>query len=192
MSSVNKVIIIGSVGKDAEVRYMPDGSGVANLNVATNTSWKDKNTGERREDTEWHRVVVYGKSAEFAGSYIKKGRTVYVEGRLKTRKWQDQSGADRYTTEIVADRIELIGGTGGGQQANSDQSGSQEGDDSGNQRNSSPAKNTSNGASKPASSAPRAQAPASSSIKESMREPAMAGSALTDDIPFRRIYHWEV
>jgi single-strand DNA-binding protein len=116
MASVNKVILIGNLGKDPEVRYMPNGDAVANLSLATTSSWKDKNSGERKEETEWHRVVIYGRLAEIAGEYCKKGRPVYVEGRLKTRKWQDQSGQDKYTTEIVADAMQLLGGrdSGGG------------------------------------------------------------------------------
>jgi single-strand DNA-binding protein len=116
MASVNKVILIGNLGKDPEVRYMPNGDAVANLSLATTSSWKDKNSGERKEETEWHRVVIYGRLAEIAGEYCKKGRPVYIEGRLKTRKWQDQSGQDKYTTEIVADAMQLLGGrdSGGG------------------------------------------------------------------------------
>lgn len=110
MASVNKVILVGNLGKDPEVRYMPDGGAVANISLATSSSWKDKNTGEKREETEWHRVVMYGRLAEIAGEYCKKGRSVYIEGKLKTRKWQDQSGVDKYTTEIIADQIQLLGG----------------------------------------------------------------------------------
>jgi single-strand DNA-binding protein len=105
---INKVILVGNLGQDPEVRYMPNGNAVANLSLATSESWKDKQTGETRERTEWHRVVVFGKLAEIAGGYIKKGTQVYIEGQLQTRKWQDQSGNDRYTTEVV---INPIGGT---------------------------------------------------------------------------------
>ena len=101
MASVNKVILVGNLGKDPDVRYLPDGGAVVNLALATSSSWKDKNTGEKREETEWHRVVIYGRLAEIAGEYCKKGRSVYIEGRLKTRKWQDQSGQDKYSTEVV-------------------------------------------------------------------------------------------
>lgn len=114
MASVNKVILVGNLGKDPEVRYMPDGGAVANISLATSSSWKDKNTGEKREETEWHRVVMYGRLAEIAGEYCKKGRSVYIEGKLKTRKWQDQSGVDKYTTEIIADQMQLLGGRDGG------------------------------------------------------------------------------
>ena len=105
---INKVILVGHLGQDPEVRYMPNGNAVANFSVATSESWKDKQTGETRDRTEWHRVVVFGKLAEIAGEYIKKGTQVYLEGQLQTRKWQDQSGQDRYTTEVV---INPIGGT---------------------------------------------------------------------------------
>ena len=105
---INKVILVGNLGQDPEVRYMPNGSAVANFSVATSESWKDKQTGENRDRTEWHRVVVFGKLAEIAGEYIKKGTQVYLEGQLQTRKWQDQTGNDRYTTEVV---INPIGGT---------------------------------------------------------------------------------
>jgi single-strand DNA-binding protein len=123
MASVNKVILVGNLGKDPEVRYLTDGASVANLTLATSSSWKDKATGEKREETEWHRVVLYGRQAEIAGEYCKKGRPVYIEGRLRTRKWQDQSGADRYTTEIVADALQLLGSRDGGGQGGSGQSG---------------------------------------------------------------------
>ncbi|WP_294610088.1 single-stranded DNA-binding protein [uncultured Gilliamella sp.] len=105
---INKVILVGNLGQDPEVRYMPNGNAVANFSIATSESWKDKQTGENRDRTEWHRVVVFGKLAEIAGEYIKKGTQVYLEGQLQTRKWQDQSGQDRYTTEVV---INPIGGT---------------------------------------------------------------------------------
>lgn len=105
---INKVILVGNLGQDPEVRYMPNGNAVANFSVATSESWKDKQTGENRDKTEWHRIVVFGKLAEITGEYIKKGTLVYIEGQLQTRKWQDQSGQDRYTTEVV---INPIGGT---------------------------------------------------------------------------------
>lgn len=114
MASVNKVILVGNLGKDPDVRYLPDGGAVVNLALATSSNWKDKNTGEKREETEWHRVVIYGRLAEIAGEYCKKGRPVYIEGRLKTRKWQDQSGVDKYTTEIIADQMQLLGSRDGG------------------------------------------------------------------------------
>ena len=98
---INKVILIGNLGQNPELRYLPNGSAVANLNIATSDTWKDKQTGEQKERTEWHRVVIFGKLAEIAGQYLKKGSQVYIEGSLQTRKWQDQSGQDRYTTEVV-------------------------------------------------------------------------------------------
>jgi len=115
MASVNKVIIVGNLGRDPEVRYSPDGAAICNVSIATTSQWKDKNSGEKREETEWHRVVFYNRLAEIAGEYLKKGRSVYVEGRLKTRKWQDKdTNADRYSTEIVADQMQMLGGREGG------------------------------------------------------------------------------
>ena len=110
MAGINKVIIVGNLGNDPEVRTMPNGDAVANISVATSESWTDKNTGERREVTEWHRIVLYRRLAEIAGQYLRKGSQVYVEGRLKTRKWQDQNGQDRYTTEIQGDNLQMLGG----------------------------------------------------------------------------------
>ena len=117
MASVNKVILIGNLGRDPETRFMPDGGAVTNVSIATTETWKDKN-GEKQEKTEWHRVAFFGKLAEIAGEYLKKGSQVYVEGRLQTRKWQDKDGQDKYTTEIVADRMQMLGsrqGMGGGE-----------------------------------------------------------------------------
>jgi single-strand DNA-binding protein len=111
---VNKVILIGNLGQDPEVRYMPNGNAVANVTLATSESWKDKNTGETQERTEWHRVVFFRRLAEVVGEYCKKGSKIYVEGRLQTRKWQDQNGQDRYTTEIVGDQMQMLDGRGGG------------------------------------------------------------------------------
>ncbi|HEY2629198.1 MAG TPA: single-stranded DNA-binding protein [Usitatibacter sp.] len=116
MASVNKVIIVGNLGRDPETRYMPDGGAITNISVATTDKWKDKN-GEMQEKTEWHRVAFFGKLAEIAGEYLKKGSQVYVEGRLQTRKWQDKDGVDKYTTEIVANQMQMLGsrqGMGGG------------------------------------------------------------------------------
>jgi len=114
MASINKVILIGNLGRDPEVRYTPSGAAVCNLRLATTRNWKSRDTGERQEETEWHSVVLYDRQAEVAGEYLKKGRPVYIEGRLKTRKWQDKDGNDRYTTEIVADTMQLLGGREGG------------------------------------------------------------------------------
>ena len=110
---VNKVILVGNLGKDPEVRYMPSGNAVANVTLATTESWKDKQTGEKQERTEWHTVVFYSRLAEIAGEYLKKGSQVYVEGSLRTRKWQDKNGNDRYTTEVIANDMQMLGGRGG-------------------------------------------------------------------------------
>jgi len=116
MASVNKVIILGNLGRDPETRYTTGGDAVTNLNIATSEQWKDK-SGEKQERTEWHRVVLFGRQAEIAGEYLKKGRSVYIEGRLQTRKYTDKDGVEKYSTEIVADRMQLIGGAreGGGE-----------------------------------------------------------------------------
>jgi len=114
MASVNKVILIGNLGKDPEVRYMPSGSAICNVTIATSRQWKDKTSGERQEETEWHRVVFFDRMAEIAGEYLKKGRPVYVEGRLRTRKWTDKDGVEKYTTEITATDMQLLGGREGG------------------------------------------------------------------------------
>lgn len=110
MASVNKVILVGNLGADPETRYAPSGDAICNIRIATTDSWRDKTSGEKREATEWHRVVFFGKLAEIAGQYLKKGRSVYVEGRLQTRKWQDKEGRDQYTTEIRADQMQMLGG----------------------------------------------------------------------------------
>lgn len=113
MASVNKVILVGNLGRDPEVRYMPNGEAVCNFSIATTDTWKDK-SGARQERTEWHNIVMYRKLAEIAGEYLKKGRPVYIEGRLQTRKWQTKEGQDRYTTEIVADQMQMLGTREGG------------------------------------------------------------------------------
>jgi single-strand DNA-binding protein len=163
MASVNKVILIGNLGRDPEVRYTPSGAAVCNLRLATTRNWKNRDSGERQEETEWHSVVLYDRQAEVAGEYLKKGRPVYIEGRLKTRKWQDKDGNDRYTTEIVADSMQLLGGREGG------------GGDEGYSRDSRDSEG--GGGSRPAP-APRAPAP----------RPAPKSSAgideMDDDIPF--------
>ncbi|PSJ40122.1 single-stranded DNA-binding protein [Zobellella taiwanensis] len=135
---INKVILIGHLGQDPEVRYMPNGNAVANITLATSETWRDKQSGEQKERTEWHRVVFFGKLAEIAGEYLRKGSQVYVEGRLQTRKWQDQGGQDRYTTEVVVDMggtMQMLGGRpqgsgapqGGGQGNWGQQSGGNQG-----------------------------------------------------------------
>ena len=113
MASVNKVILVGNLGRDPEVRFMPNGEAVCNFSIATTDSWKDK-AGAKQERTEWHNIVMYRKLAEIAGEYLKKGRPVYVEGRLQTRKWQTKEGQDRYTTEIIADQMQMLGARDGG------------------------------------------------------------------------------
>ncbi len=118
MASVNKVILVGHLGKDPETRYMPNGDAITNATLATSESWKDKQTGEKKEQTEWHRLVFYRKLAEIAGQYLRKGSLIYIEGSLKTRKWQDKDGQDRYTTEITVNEMTMLGGrgdAGGGQ-----------------------------------------------------------------------------
>lgn len=161
MASVNKVIIVGNLGRDPEVRYTPSGSAVCNVSIATTRNWKSKDTGERQEETEWHRVVFYDRLAEIAGEYLKKGRSVYVEGRLKTRKWQDKDGKDVYTTEIIAQEMQMLGGRDGGG-ASDDR-----GDDYGGSQRSAPA-------ARPAANRPAPTKPASSTGFDNM----------DDDIPF--------
>ena len=108
MASVNKVILVGNLGRDPETRYMPDGGAITNISIATTSTWKDK-SGEKQEATEWHRVAFFGKLAEIAGEYLKKGSQVYVEGKLKTRKWQDKDGQEKYMTEVIADEMKMLG-----------------------------------------------------------------------------------
>jgi single-strand DNA-binding protein len=113
MASVNKVILVGNLGRDPETRYLPSGEAVTNISVATTDTWKDKTSGEKKEQTEWHRVAFFGRLAEIAGEYLKKGSQVYIEGQLRTRKWQDKEGKDRYTTEIRADSMQMLGSRAG-------------------------------------------------------------------------------
>jgi single-strand DNA-binding protein len=113
MASVNKVILVGNLGRDPETRYSPDGAAICNVSIATTSQWKDKASGERKEETEWHRVTFYGRLAEIAGEYLKKGRSVYVEGRLKTRKYKDKEGIEKYATDIIADQMQMLGGREG-------------------------------------------------------------------------------
>lgn len=152
---VNKVILIGNMGKDPEIRYTAGGAAIANVTIATSESWKDKNTGEQVEKTEWHRVVFFNRLAEIVGEYLKKGSKIYVEGRLQTRKWQDQQGQDRYTTEIVANEMQMLDSRGGSASFNQEQDAGQY------------------------NQAPASQSPASQSA------PAMAPAGdFDDDIPF--------
>jgi single-strand DNA-binding protein len=162
MASVNKVIIVGNLGRDPETRYMPNGEAVTNIAVATTESWKDKNTGDKKEMTEWHRITFYRRLAEVAGQYLKKGSSVYVEGRLQTRKWTDKDGVERYTTEIIADTMQMLGGRpGAGGSATMD-------DDYG---SSAPAPRQSSGSSGGGAARPAAR-------------PAANFSDMDDDIPF--------
>ena len=168
MASVNKVIIIGNLGKDPEVRYMPSGSAICNITVATTRQWKNKDSGEKMEETEWHRVSFFDRQAEIAGEYLKKGSSVYVEGRLKTRKWTDKEGVERYTTEIVSDVMQLLGSRqGGGAPSGGD-------DDGGYTERSAPAPRAS--AARPASAAP-ASRPAPKAASTGFDN-------MDDDIPF--------
>ena len=167
MASINKVILIGNLGRDPEVRYTPSGAAVCNISLATTRNWKDKNSGDKVEETEWHRVVFYDRLAEIAGEYLKKGRPVYVEGRLKTRKWQDKDGKDNYTTEIVAEQMQLLGGREGGGGYGG---GAQGGDDF---SQDAPAP------SRPAARPAAPQRPAASAAK-----PATGFDDMDDDIPF--------
>ncbi len=166
MASVNKVIIVGNLGRDPETRYMPNGEAVTNIAVATTESWKDKNSGEKKELTEWHRITFYRKLAEIAGQYLKKGSQIYVEGRLQTRKWTDKEGAERYTTEIIADTMQMLGsrqGMGGGGSAPMDD---EYGSAPAPRQNAGSGNSSSGGASRPAS------------------KPAPNFSDMDDDIPF--------
>jgi single-strand DNA-binding protein len=171
MASINKVIVIGNLGRDPEVRYTPSGAAVCNVSVATTRNWKDKTSGDKVEETEWHRVVFYDRLAEIAGEYLKKGRSVYVEGRLKTRKWADKDGKDNYTTEIVAEQMQLLGGREGGGGGGYGGGQAQGGDDGFNQAQE-PAARPSRPAARPAP----APAPAAKS--------STGFDDMDDDIPF--------
>lgn len=177
MASVNKVIILGNLGRDPEVRYTPNGAAVCNVTIATSRNWKDKNSGDKVEETEWHRVVFYDRLAEIAGEYLKKGRPVFVEGRLKTRKWQDKDGKDNYTTEIVAEQMQLLGGReggpgGGGGGSYGGEEGGGGGGGGGFSRESAPAA--------PRAAAPQRQAPAPKPAPKS----SSGFDDMDDDIPF--------
>ena len=124
---INKVILIGHLGEDPSVKYMPSGSAVANVSIATTEEWKDKTSGQKQSKTEWHRVVFYARLAEIVGEYLRKGSQVYVEGRLQTRKWQDKSGADRYTTEIIASEMQMLGGKSDGGRSDASDAGTSTG-----------------------------------------------------------------
>ncbi|MGO0789979.1 single-stranded DNA-binding protein [Herbaspirillum seropedicae] len=173
MASVNKVIIVGNLGRDPETRYMPNGEAVTNIAVATTESWKDKNTGEKKELTEWHRITFYRKLAEIAGQYLKKGSQIYVEGRLQTRKWQDKEGVERYTTEIIADTMQMLGSRQGGGGGSMDEGGY--GGGGGGSYGGGAPRQSAGGGGGGGSSAPRQQ-PA--------QRPAPNFSDMDDDIPF--------
>ena len=167
MASINKVILIGNLGKDPETRYTADGAAITNITLATTDTWKDKATGEKKEATEWHRVAFFGRLAEIAGQYLKKGRPVYIEGRIRTRKWQDKEGVDRYTTEIIADQMQMLGSREGMGTPGPDDDG---GSGGGNAR-------AASGAGGGGAGAPRAAvAPA--------KKPAGGFDDMDDDIPF--------
>ena len=156
MASVNKVILLGNLGKDPETRYTTGGEAVTNLNIATSETWKDK-SGEKQEKTEWHRVVLFGRQAEIAGEYLKKGRSVYIEGRLQTRKYTDKDGVEKYSTEVVGDRMQLIGGAregggGGGSGGDADFSAPTGGSGGGRRDSGAPSSGSGGGGSKPAGS----------------------------------------
>jgi len=171
MASINKVILIGNLGRDPEVRYTPSGAAVCNLTLATSRSWKDKVSGDKVEETEWHRVVFYDRLAEIAGEYLKKGRSIYVEGRLKTRKWQDKEGVEKYTTEIVAEEMKMLGGReglGGGDESGAARGSSREGAEGGERT------------ARPASQRPAAGKPAATTAAKS----STGFDDMDDDIPF--------
>jgi len=174
MASINKVILIGNLGRDPEVRYTPSGSAICNAAIATSRNWKDKNSGEKVEETEWHRVVFYDRLAEIAGEYLKKGRSVYVEGRLKTRKWTDKDGVEKYTTEVIADNMQMLGGREGGGG----------GDEGGGGRYSRNSGGDSGGESQERSERP-ARAPASRPAPAPAAQKSSTGfDDMDDDIPF--------
>jgi single-strand DNA-binding protein len=157
MASINKVILIGNLGRDPETRYSADGAAITNVSVATTSQWKDKGTGEKREETEWHRVAFFGRLAEVAAEYLRKGSQVYIEGKLRTRKWQDKENQERYTTEVIADVMQMLGSRQG--------MGAPSADD---------------GGSAPRASAPRPSAPRSAPPKE----PAGNIADMDEDVPF--------
>ena len=163
MASVNKVIIVGNLGRDPEIRYMPSGDAIANIAVATSYKSKDKNTGEQKEHTEWHRISFFGRLAEIVGQYLKKGSSVYVEGRLQTRKYTDKDGVEKYATDIVAETMQMLGGRQGGDSGGQDDGGDDSAQDS--------------------RQAPRQAPPAAPAARPAPR-PAPNFSDMDDDIPF--------
>ncbi|MHB9022455.1 MAG: single-stranded DNA-binding protein [Halothiobacillus sp.] len=182
---INKVIVLGNLGKDPEVRYMPSGGQVTNITVATSETWKDKDTGEQKEATEWHRIVFFNRLAEIAGQYLKKGSQVYIEGALKTRKWQDQSGQDRYTTEIVASEMQMLGGKPGGQGGGVGGGNESMGGDDDGYSSAPPARSGGNRATAPARPAPGNRDSYGTPPAPPSRTPAKAEqNFVDDDIPF--------
>jgi single-strand DNA-binding protein len=175
MASVNKVILVGNLGRDPESRTLPNGEAVTNIAIATTESWKDKTSGERRELTEWHRVTFYRKLAEIADQYLRKGSQVYIEGRLQTRKWTDKEGVERYTTEIIADNMQMLGGRGHSEH----QDGSGDAHDT--QRNAGASSVQSH---TPAASSAQVKRPATVQSNRSVSRPADHFQDLDDDIPF--------
>ncbi|PCE25738.1 single-stranded DNA-binding protein [Paraburkholderia acidicola] len=178
MASVNKVILVGNLGADPEVRYLPSGDAVANIRLATTDRYKEKASGEMKEATEWHRVSFFGRLAEIVSEYLKKGSSVYIEGRIRTRKWQAQDGTDRYSTEIVADQMQMLGGRGGAAGA---------GDDGGASYSRGEPSERSSGGGRPASSGGGAARSGGGGGGGSSRPSAPAGGGfdeMDDDIPF--------
>ncbi|MGT0193774.1 single-stranded DNA-binding protein [Burkholderia pyrrocinia] len=184
MASVNKVIIVGNLGADPEVRYLPSGDAVANARVATTDRYKDKASGDYKEMTEWHRISFFGRLAEIVSEYLKKGSSIYVEGRIRTRKWQGQDGQDRYSTEIVADQMQMLGGRNGGGRSDGGGNGGDNGFEQGARRH----------ASAPASQQPSGQPPANTAARPQRSAPPPAETQsygggggfdeMDDDIPF--------
>lgn len=180
---VNKVIVVGNLGKDPEVSYMPNGNAVANITVATSETWKDKQTGENKEVTEWHRVVFYRKLAEIVGEYLRKGSKIYIEGRLQTRKWQDQNGQDRYTTEIVANEMQMLDARGqGGAPAQSGQGGGF--NQGGGQQSGGQQGGYNQGGQQPAAQKPAPQAPQQTPQPQPAPQAPNMDDGWDDDIPF--------
>jgi len=170
MASVNKVILVGNLGADPETRYLPSGDAVSNIRLATTDRYKEKGSGEMKELTEWHRVAFFGRLAEIAGEYLKKGSSVYIEGRIRTRKWTDQAGQEKYSTEIVADQMQMLGGRGGAMSGGGDEGGYQQREPAAER----PARVASGGGGRaPAAPASRPSAPAGGGFDE-----------MDDDIPF--------
>ena len=165
MASVNKVILVGNLGRDPEIRYLPNGDAVANFSIATTDKWKDKTSGEMKEATEWHRIAMFGRSAEVAGEYLKKGSSVYIEGRLQTRKWTDKEGHERTTTEVRADTMQMLGSRQGMGGANMD-------DDHGAPPSAAGARGTARSSATSAASTPAA------------KKPSSGFDDMDDDIPF--------